>query len=165
MEFTKRDNVLLGGLYKPFADQIRHFLQVCWKEGHNAHLSQGFRTFAEQDRLFAGGYSRAKGGESLHNYGIAADIVFDNDPSPGIQNPYVGSWDACANIGARCGLVPGHYWKTFKDSPHYEANITSKVSDLRSAFIRLGHNGLWDFLDTHEKDAFKLPPSAGTIES
>ena len=44
-------------------------------------IAQGLRTFAEQDALYAQGRTKpgakvtnAKGGQSIHNYGLAVDI-------------------------------------------------------------------------------------------
>lgn len=165
-DFYPRDETILKGLYPPFSEQIQHFMKYCWREGHPVHLSQGFRLFGEQDTLFRHGKSLKKGGESLHNYGVAIDIIFDNNPlAPGVQNPYHAAedrWHNVANIGARCGLEPGYYWKSFQDKPHFQAKIKSKVGDLRKAFLKESFKGLWDFLDTHERESFILPPSAYT---
>jgi peptidoglycan L-alanyl-D-glutamate endopeptidase CwlK len=170
VEFSPRDEKILNGLYKPFASQIRHFMQYCWSRGLNIHLSQGMRTFAEEDAFYLAGKSQTKGGYSYHNYGVAVDYVFDSDPNKdGVQDPYLepraGAWEMVANIAARCGLTPGYFWKSFQDKPHIQATLKCKIEDLRSAFLKNSLTGLWDFLDTHEKDAFILPPSAGTMDS
>ena len=56
-------------------------------------IAQGFRTFAEQDALYAQGRTKpgakvtnAKGGQSIHNYGLAVDIVL-------IIDGKIASWD------------------------------------------------------------------------
>lgn len=95
--------------------------------GIEIKLISGYRTYAEQDELFAVGRTKelnrgrvtnAKGGESNHNFGIAFDIgVFDgktyipNDPAP---------YNAVGAIGTEIGLEWGGNWKTFKDKPHYQ---------------------------------------------
>lgn len=35
----------------------------------------GFRTYAEQDEIYARGASRAEGGQSNHNFAIAMDVA------------------------------------------------------------------------------------------
>lgn len=95
--------------------------------GIEIKLISGYRTYPEQDELFAVGRTKelnrgrvtnAKGGESNHNFGIAFDIgVFDgktyipNDPAP---------YNAVGEIGTEIGLEWGGNWKTFKDKPHYQ---------------------------------------------
>ena len=105
------------------------------------------RTFAEQDALFAQGRTRlfdnngrrlgvvtkAKGGQSIHNYGLALDIVllkdtngdgtfesaswetnvdFDKDGRP--------DWMEVVNILKKHEWTWGGDWKSFKDAPHFE---------------------------------------------
>lgn len=104
------------------------------------------RTFKEQDELYAQGrtklfdsngkrlgvVTKAKGGQSYHNYGLALDIVlikdtnndgkfdtatweenvdFDKDGKP--------DWIEVAEIFQKNGWEWGGKWK-FKDSPHFE---------------------------------------------
>lgn len=100
------------------------------------------RTFAEQDALYAQGrtklfdangnrlgvVTKAKGGQSMHNYGLAFDIVllldgkkasweenvdFDKDGKP--------DWMEVVQIFKKAGWTWGGDWK-FKDSPHFEKN-------------------------------------------
>lgn len=105
------------------------------------------RTFAEQDALFAQGRTRlfdangrrlgvvtqAKGGQSIHNYGLALDIVLlvDRDGNGTFE---AASWDTKAdfdsdktsdwmevvNILKRNGWTWGGDWTRFKDAPHFE---------------------------------------------
>lgn len=105
----------------------------------------------------------------MHNYGLAIDLVFDNSEKPGVQDPYVepvkGAWEKMANLASRCGLQAGYFWVSFKDKPHFEAKLETKIEVLRSVFLRNGLSGLFDYLDSKEKDSFKLPPSAGKLEA
>lgn len=105
------------------------------------------RTFAEQDALFAQGRTRlfdsagrrlgivtkAKGGQSIHNYGLALDIVLlvDRDGNGTFET---ASWDVkgdfdkdgkadwmeVVNILKRNGWTWGGDWTRFKDMPHFE---------------------------------------------
>ncbi len=95
--------------------------------GIEIKLISGYRSYAEQDALFAigrttqlnrGHVTDAKGGESNHNFGIAFDVgVFEgktyipNDPAP---------YDAVGAIGTEIGLEWGGNWKSFNDKPHYQ---------------------------------------------
>jgi peptidoglycan L-alanyl-D-glutamate endopeptidase CwlK len=104
------------------------------------------RTFAEQDALYAQGRTRlhdaqgrrlgivtkAKGGQSIHNYGLAFDIVLlvDNDNNGTRES---ASWDTVrdfdkdgradwmevVDIFKKYNYTWGGDWK-FRDAPHFE---------------------------------------------
>lgn len=92
-------------------------------------ISQGMRTFAEQDALFKKRpkVTNAKGGQSIHNYGLAIDIVL-------IIDKKVASWDVkkdwdqdkqadwmeCVAIFKKYGFKWGGDWVSFKDMPHFD---------------------------------------------
>lgn len=105
------------------------------------------RTFAEQDALYAQGRTRlfdsngrrlgvvtkAKGGQSIHNYGLAFDIVLlkDTDNNGTFESASWetnidfdkdgrADWMEIVNIFKRHGWVWGGDWKSFKDRPHFE---------------------------------------------
>lgn len=93
--------------------------------GYKVMVHQGFRSIAEQDYLYAQGRTRggsvvtnAKGGESLHNYGVAFDMVFISDGKPSWDNRF--PWDLLGRAGQELGLEWGGAWKTFVDRPHFQ---------------------------------------------
>jgi peptidoglycan L-alanyl-D-glutamate endopeptidase CwlK len=83
----------------------------------------GHRTWAEQDELYERGVTLARGGESNHNFGIAADFavfrgkVYLDDSKPELARRVHA---ACAAHAKDCGLEWGGDWKRFVDPPHYE---------------------------------------------
>lgn len=84
----------------------------------------GLRTYDEQNELYAQGrttegavVTKAKGGYSNHNFGLAFDIgLFEDgkyiDDSPVYKT--VSAW------GKELGLTWGGSWKGIEDEPHYE---------------------------------------------
>lgn len=92
-------------------------------------LAQGTRTFPEQDALYKKRpkVTNAKAGQSIHNYGLAVDIVL-------IIDGKVASWDVkkdwdqdkqadwmeCVSIFKKHGFKWGGNWISFKDMPHFE---------------------------------------------
>lgn len=96
-------------------------------------IVQGLRTFAEQDALFKQRpkVTNAKGGQSLHNYGLAIDfaILRDKDGNGTYEEL---SWDVTADFDKdgvidwqevvqefeKAGWEWGGKWRTFKDLPH-----------------------------------------------
>lgn len=97
-------------------------------------ITQGLRTFKEQDDLYAIGRTKAgkkvtnaKGGQSIHNYGLAVDIclIMDGkvaswDTAKDWDNDKVSDWYECVKIFARNGWDWGGNWIKFKDLPHFE---------------------------------------------
>ena len=102
-------------------------------------IVQGLRTFPEQDALYAQGrttpgpiVTNAKGGASLHNYGLAFDfaLLYDRDNNGSYEQL---SWSLTEDIDAdkkkdwlevveffeTLGWGWGGRWKT-KDNPHLE---------------------------------------------
>lgn len=99
------------------------------------------RTFAEQDALYAQGRTRlfdangnrlgvvtkAKGGQSIHNFGLALDIVLIKDNKTASWEDNVdfdkdgkADWMEVVDILKANGWSWGGDWKSFKDKPHFE---------------------------------------------
>ena len=92
-------------------------------------ISQGLRTFAEQDALYRKRpkVTNAKGGQSVHNYGFAVDIVMiidgkiaSWDTAKDWDNDKVADWYECVKTFAKYGWDWGGNWKSFKDLPHFD---------------------------------------------
>jgi peptidoglycan L-alanyl-D-glutamate endopeptidase CwlK len=92
-------------------------------------ISQGLRTFAEQDALYTKRpkVTNAKGGQSVHNYGFAVDIVLiingkeaSWDIKKDWDNDGEADWNECVKIFAKYGWSWGGNWITFKDFPHFD---------------------------------------------
>lgn len=61
--------------------------------------------------------TRAKPGESPHNYGAAFDICF-RGPDPYPEDDAI--WEAVGMVGEGVGLAWGGRWRRFPDRPHFE---------------------------------------------
>ena len=112
-------------------------------------FSYTLRTFAEQDSLYAQGrtkpgtiVTKAKGGQSYHNYGLAIDIVLlvDKDgngtfesASWNIKTDFDGDkkadWQEIVAIFKRYGWEWGGDWK-FIDTPHFQKTFGKSIIDL-----------------------------------
>jgi peptidoglycan L-alanyl-D-glutamate endopeptidase CwlK len=71
----------LDKVHPKLAQAVAAVINTLAAEGHKVEVVQGLRTFAEQDALFAQGrtkpgkkVTKAKGGQSNHNYGLAVDL-------------------------------------------------------------------------------------------
>lgn len=97
-------------------------------------IAQGLRTMAEQDALYAQGRTKpgnivtnAKAGQSIHNYGLAVDIVLiidgktaSWDTKADWDNDRKADWMECVEVFKKHGWDWGGDWKSFKDMPHFE---------------------------------------------
>lgn len=94
-------------------------------------IVQGLRTFPEQDALYAQGrtkpgprVTKAKGGQSYHNYGLAIDfclIIDGKEVSWNTEKDFdgdkVADWLEVVQIFVKAGYKWG---KAFNDLPHFE---------------------------------------------
>lgn len=88
-------------------------------------LTQTLRTTAEQNELYAQGRTKpgkvvtnARGGQSLHNYGLAFDIAFKNKAGK-VNWEDVEPFRRFAEIAKANGLAWGGDWKR-PDYPHFD---------------------------------------------
>lgn len=116
-------------------------------------FSYTLRTFAEQDALYAQGrtkpgaiVTKAAGGLSLHNYGLAIDIALcvDKDGNGSFET---SSWDTKSDfdgdgksdwmevvtIFKQYGWEWGGDWK-FIDKPHFQKTFGRSVRDLLALY-------------------------------
>jgi len=99
----------------------------------------GFRSYADQDRLYARGrtapgpkVTNARGGQSNHNFTLAYDASqFDG------HGHYIGSgsdpaYARAGKLGEAAGLEWGGDWQRFKDRPHYQFTRNAPLDQLRA---------------------------------
>lgn len=102
----------------------RALVQKAALSGIKIKIISGLRTYAEQDALYAQGrtqsgdvVTKAKGGYSNHNFGIAFDIgVFEG--SQYLQES--PKYKAVGVLGVELGLEWGGNWTTIVDQPHFQ---------------------------------------------
>lgn len=111
-------------------------------------MAQGLRTFEEQDGLYAKGrtepggiITKAKGGQSNHNYGLAFDIAGVVGEGKNQKITYDLNWFQLKRVGSKNGLDWGGDWKTFKDKPHFENMIGNTLKELRKQYNVGNRNG------------------------
>ena len=108
-------------------------------------ISQGLRTFAEQDALYAQGrtdkkgpiVTNAKGGQSIHNYGLAVDfvLIIDNTDASWAMNKdwdddKINDWTEVVNIFKKYGWAWGGNWNNTKDYPHFDKSFNNTWQQL-----------------------------------
>ncbi len=103
----------------------------------------GHRTWEEQDRLFTQRprVTRAAGGFSNHNFGIAMDFgVFRGKVYLDEAQPELASkvHRAVAKIANRHGLDWGGDWPKFRDEPHFEIETGLTMAQKRNVYRKRG---------------------------
>jgi peptidoglycan LD-endopeptidase CwlK len=115
-------------IFSKFLLEAKKYFQ---EKGLDVRIISGNRTWAEQDALYAQGrtapgqiVTKAKGGQSNHNFGIAVDLGLFKDGQYLEESPY---YHDIGNIVAQFPQLEwGGNWKTIVDEPHvqYKTGLT-----------------------------------------
>lgn len=137
-------------LFPPFAERLALGLDAARAAGLALHVFEAWRPEARQDYLYAAGrttagprVTNARGGESWHQYGLAADLAFGG---PG-EWTWGGDWDAAraAMLGAGLrSLAPF-------EQAHVEWPGSMKISEAREIVDRKGLLYLWQRIESTYK--------------
>lgn len=145
---------LIGKVHPLVIERTARLVELAYNDaGLSFAAFMGLRTFEEQDGLYAQGrefpgriVTNARGGDSLHNYGLAVDLVEDGDPNKaGIQ----WSWANNANYlklgkyANQVGLEWGGFWKSFKDYPHVQLTGGLKLREIKNLYQTGGISRVW----------------------
>lgn len=125
----------LSNLYLPLYDSLCNLLPPEWEP------RQGLRTVEYQNELYAQGrtvkgliVTKAKGGESAHNYGCATDWYPFIDGKP-IYDTKDKIWEVYVNACEKAGLFWGG---NFGDFPHNELHINISYKNLKEILDKEG---------------------------
>jgi peptidoglycan LD-endopeptidase CwlK len=105
----------------------RKLIELATEQGINAKVISGYRSYQEQDALYAKGrtapgpkVTKARAGYSYHNFGLAFDVgIFSKD-----GKEYFGEspdYAKVGRIGKNLSLEWGGDWD-FCDPPHFQFN-------------------------------------------
>ncbi|MEN4759530.1 M15 family metallopeptidase [Chryseobacterium sp. C39-AII1] len=136
-------------------EEVKQIIKECDKAltgRAKIRITQGWRSFEEQEKLYAIGritsgkkVTNAKAGQSIHNYGFAVDmcLIIDGktaswDTAKDWDNDGIADWYECVKIFAKHGWDWGGNWKTFKDLPHFEKKeIKTKKGAVKATWRNL----------------------------
>ena len=146
----------LAKLHPELAALARTMVALCARAGVPILVAQGLRTWAEQDALYARGrtappigrkyiVTKAKGGQSWHNFGLAFDIVVLDALGKANWDTGHPGWAAAAKIGKSLGLDWGGDWTGFKDMAHFERTGDLTLADCRELYAS-GLEAVWERL-------------------
>jgi peptidoglycan L-alanyl-D-glutamate endopeptidase CwlK len=122
-------------------------IERCYARGVNILITQGLRTIAEQDALYAQGRTKpgaivtnARGGYSYHNFGLAVDFALLLPSGSSVSwdmcrdgnNNQIADWQEVAKEAKALGFEWGGDWTSFKDYPHFQMTFGLKLTQLRA---------------------------------
>lgn len=155
----------LAKLYPPFKDLINKLLLECHTKGVMLYVFEAFRSMDRQALLYSQGrttpgkiITNADKGLSLHNYGVAVDLVFDGKAGlPGIQ------WDWGPDYKPLGEIIKSYKtlewagtWKRMRESPHVQLRLPYTAVQLKSIWDQKNDMAaLWQLFDAEIK---KNPP-------
>jgi len=142
-------------LYGPLADAVRN-MAVLLESEIPFIVTQGLRSWSEQDALYAQGrttpgaiVTNVAGGRSWHNFGLAVDLAPDDPTKPGFQidwNAAHPQWKRLEQVGISVGLFSGSLFRSFPDAPHFQ--LTGRFGltpndEVRQLFRDGGMAAVW----------------------
>ncbi|WP_082707910.1 M15 family metallopeptidase [Paenibacillus sp. DMB5] len=141
----------LGKLHPVLLAGASALIQRSYAKGIPIVITQGMRTIAEQNALYAQGRTKpgnivtnARGGSSYHNYGLAIDFALllpdgktvSWDTSRDGNNDKMADWQQVAQEAKKLGFAWGGDWTSFKDYSHLEMTFGLTTEQLRAAGSR-----------------------------
>ena len=132
-EYRPSSNAI-SSLDPKVAQLARKFLDLTKENNLDVRITAAFRSWNEQDRLYAQGRStpgdvitNAKGGESYHNWGLAFDAaLFEN----GVMSNDLEKYKKMGKLGEQVGLEWGGSFKDIVDLPHFQYTYGLSTEDL-----------------------------------
>ena len=146
-QVRSKSSTRLLGLHPVIMAAATVLIERCYARGVPILITQGLRTIAEQDALYAQGRTKpgsivtnAKGGYSYHNYGLAVDfaLLLPNGSSVSwdMNRDYNGNnikdWIEVVEEAKKLGFEWGGDWTTFKDYPHFQMVFGLTLTQLRA---------------------------------
>ncbi|MCV9949240.1 M15 family metallopeptidase [Paenibacillus polymyxa] len=147
-QIQKKSLNRLVGLNPVFKIVMEKLIERCYARGVWIVITQGLRTYAEQDALYAQGrngdkrpkVTKARGGYSNHNFGLAADFALllrdgrtvSWDTLKDDDKDSLPDWSEVVEEAKRLGLEWGGDWRSFKDMPHLQMVFGITTAQFRA---------------------------------
>jgi peptidoglycan L-alanyl-D-glutamate endopeptidase CwlK len=136
------------------ASKIRLLATLLDDEGIHIRVTQGLRSWNDQQKLYAQGrttpgkiVTNAAPGHSWHELGMACDVApFDSSGQPdwNVSHP---AWKRIVGLGESLGMYSGdEFAHCPKDDAHFQLTGTFPVSpndEARSVFLNAGMTSVW----------------------
>lgn len=131
LEYVKNKSApKLAGLHSVVRQATERLIERSFARGVPILITQGLRTIAEQDELYAQGRTKpgkivtnARGGYSFHNFGVAIDFCLLQPDGKSVSWTVGKDWMIVVEIAKELGFEWGGDWTSFKDYPHFEMSF------------------------------------------
>lgn len=131
----------IADLHPRVAAMATRFLTECENRGIDLLVTSTYRDAESQEALYAQGrtvpgkiVTKARAGQSWHNWRVAFDIVPLRAGKPvwGTSGPDGKLWETVGSIGESCGLEWAGRWKTFKEYAHFQYTGGLTLADFKA---------------------------------
>ncbi|MBO1005962.1 M15 family metallopeptidase [Pseudogracilibacillus auburnensis] len=129
----------IGNVHPVIKKGAEEIIRRAYKEGIYVLFSDGYRSHAEQNKLYAKGrtapgkiVTNARGGQSMHNFGLALDFFLTNKAGKTASWTVNANWRRVVEIAKSLGFEWGGDWKSFKDYPHIQMTGGLSLAQLRA---------------------------------
>jgi peptidoglycan L-alanyl-D-glutamate endopeptidase CwlK len=156
-----RINRSLHLLFPPFREIVERGLAIAHAQGLWAYVFEGWRSTERQAYLYAQGRTTpgakvtwVKPGFSLHQYGLAVDLVFDKFPlQAGLQWTWEGGYSDANGDNydklARIMKAEGLEWLGDKniERAHFQLTTGLTIQEIKTIADARGTLGAWDEIE------------------
>ncbi|MWC27868.1 M15 family metallopeptidase [Paenibacillus sp. MMS18-CY102] len=125
--------------------QADELVRLTQQQGIRILITDGFRSAAEQDALYRKGRSdegsivtKAKGGQSYHNFGLAVDFALLKDDGSAswemnadLNGNGKSDWQEVVAIAKSLHFEWGGDWSNFPDYPHLQMTFGYSIRELQ----------------------------------
>lgn len=169
MTISQINTSRVAHLHPLLQQKALQLIKLCAQAGFSILITQGLRTWAEQEAIYAQGrvslaqvnalrkkaglspivpkenriVSNASAGKSWHNYGLAFDFVVLDALQKADWNSSHPQWAKAGALGTSIGLFWGGNFKKSKDMPHFEMTGNLKLAEARALFAKGGLPEVW----------------------
>lgn len=140
---SQNDKDKINTLHPEIRDNVTKMLQNLRKDGVTVEITLAYRSYEEQDALYAKGrdgkgkvidaskvVTNAKGGQSYHNFGLTFDLTVYDKNGKKDWSKDSDAWKKVIAEGKRQGFDAGAEWMDFPDLPHFEKNIWFDTQEI-----------------------------------
>lgn len=131
----------LEDLHPTVRAKVQQFIQKCDEAGIDLLVTSTYRDHESQAELYAQGrtkpgkiVTKAKPGQSWHNWRVAVDVVPLRNGKPvwGTTGADGELWQKVGEIGESVGLEWAGRWKTFKEFAHFQYTGGLTLADFQN---------------------------------
>lgn len=129
----------MGAVHPQIKERAIELIRRSYNEGIRVQISSGYRSNAEQQKLYNQGrttpgniVTNAKPGQSIHNYGLAIDYFLVSSDGLTALWTVNAQWRRVAAIAKTMGFEWGGDWKGFVDYPHLQYTGGLTIAQLQS---------------------------------